>query len=46
LKQDEELVEWLGPELVERYTALKEFELTFLVRMGEEERRQWLMERY
>jgi hypothetical protein len=46
LKEDEELVELMGPELVERYAALKEFELNFLGEMGDEERRQWLMERY
>ncbi|KAK0651566.1 hypothetical protein B0T16DRAFT_426362 [Cercophora newfieldiana] len=46
LKEDVELVEWMGSELVERYVALKEFEGTFLLKMGEEERRQWLMERY
>ncbi|KAK3307970.1 uncharacterized protein B0T15DRAFT_549879 [Chaetomium strumarium] len=46
LKEDEELVELMGPELVERYVALKEFELNFLGEMGDEERRQWLMERY
>ncbi|KAK4240994.1 hypothetical protein C8A03DRAFT_30832 [Achaetomium macrosporum] len=46
LKEDGELVDLMGPELVERYVAIKEFELNFLGEMGEEERRQWLMERY
>jgi glutamine synthetase len=46
LKGDAALVEMMGPELVERYVAVKEFELAFLGEMGEEERRQWLMERY
>lgn len=46
LRADRELVEDMGPELVERYLALKEFELNFLGEMGEEERREWLMERY
>ncbi|KAK5663039.1 hypothetical protein OQA88_6455 [Cercophora sp. LCS_1] len=46
LKGDEELVDCLGNELVERYIAIKEFELNFLGKMGEEERREWLMERY
>ncbi|KAL2023766.1 hypothetical protein VTK56DRAFT_1033 [Thermocarpiscus australiensis] len=46
LREDAELVELMGPELVERYAALKEFELDFLGQMGEEERRQWLIERY
>ncbi|KAK3685896.1 hypothetical protein B0T22DRAFT_381151 [Podospora appendiculata] len=46
LRADEELVELLGAELVDRYTALKEFELNFLGEMTEEERRAWIMERY
>ena len=46
LREDEELVGFVGPELVERYTSLKEFELDFLRKMDDEERRQWLMERY
>ncbi|KAL2256347.1 hypothetical protein VTK26DRAFT_1813 [Humicola hyalothermophila] len=46
LRADEVLVEMLGPELVERYAAVKEFELEFLGKMEEEERRLWLMERY
>lgn len=46
LKKDEELTELVGPELVERYIAVKEAELTLLEKMGEEERRQWIMERY
>jgi glutamine synthetase len=46
LKKDEELVELMGPELVERYAAVKEMEVQFLGEMGHEERRRWLMERY
>ncbi|KAK3296808.1 uncharacterized protein B0H64DRAFT_109864 [Chaetomium fimeti] len=46
LREDGELCEMMGAELVERYVALKEFELGFLGKMGEDERRQWLMERY
>lgn len=46
LKEDEELVSYLGPELVERYNTLKEAELDLLGEMGEEDRRQWIMERY
>ncbi|KAK4150969.1 hypothetical protein C8A00DRAFT_17569 [Chaetomidium leptoderma] len=46
LREDGQLVEMMGAELVERYGAMKEFELEFLGKMGEEERRQWLMERY
>ncbi|KAL2268769.1 hypothetical protein VTJ83DRAFT_3615 [Remersonia thermophila] len=46
LKQDEELVEMMGPELVERYAAVKDMELAFLGKMSGEERRRWLMERY
>ncbi|KAK4121376.1 hypothetical protein N657DRAFT_601452, partial [Parathielavia appendiculata] len=46
LREDRELSEMMGLELVERYVALKEFEMKFLGEMGDEERRQWLMERY
>lgn len=46
LRGDEELVGYLGEELVERYVAVKEFEMSFLAKMGDDERRQWLMERY
>ncbi|KAK4148009.1 uncharacterized protein C8A04DRAFT_33552 [Dichotomopilus funicola] len=46
LKGDTVLGELLGPELVERYVAIKEFEAEFLGKMDAEERRQWLMERY
>lgn len=46
LQEDEELVGYLGEELVERYVAVKEFEMSFLAKMHDEERRQWLMERY
>ncbi|KAK3365713.1 hypothetical protein B0T24DRAFT_396940 [Lasiosphaeria ovina] len=46
LKADDDLVKYLSPELVERYIAVKELELAFLRDMGDEERRQWIMERY
>ena len=46
LQADKELVAHLGEELVERYVAVKEFEMSFLAKMGDDERRQWLMERY
>jgi glutamine synthetase len=46
LREDGELSEMMGVELVERYVALKEFECKILGEMGDEERRQWLMERY
>ncbi len=46
LKSDEELIEWLGTALVEKYAASKEFEMTFLGGMNDDERRQWIMERY
>lgn len=46
LGEDEGLVEMLGAELVEKYNAVKEFELKLLSSMGEEERRKWIMERY
>ncbi|ROW00776.1 hypothetical protein VMCG_06527 [Cytospora schulzeri] len=43
---DEGMVELLGPELVEKYTAVKEFELKTLSDMGESYRRHWIIERY
>lgn len=46
LREDADMVEMMGAELVERYVAMKEFEVGFLGEMGDEERRQWLMERY
>ncbi|KAK4191483.1 hypothetical protein QBC35DRAFT_14507 [Podospora australis] len=47
LNDDQDMVEFLGSELVDRYTAIKEFELSFLEGLGgDEERREWLMERY
>lgn len=46
LKEDEQMVELLGEELVEKYTAVKEFELEFLNKMDKEERRRWIMARY
>lgn len=46
LKGDKEMVEMLGEEVVERYVAVKKTEEGLLGRMGEEERRAWLIERY
>lgn len=46
LEQDEQMVELMGPELVEKYAAVKEFELKFLGDMSKEESRQWLITRY
>ncbi|KAJ9156503.1 Protein fluG [Pleurostoma richardsiae] len=46
LQGDEELVEILGPELVEKYVAVKEAETKLLKGMTDEERREWIMERY
>ncbi|KAK3996724.1 protein fluG [Cladorrhinum sp. PSN332] len=46
LKKDEELVELMGGDLVENYVNVKEYELVVLGEMGEEDRKEWLMERY
>lgn len=46
LGEDEGLSDMLGAELVEKYTAVKEFELKLLSSLKEEERRKWIMERY
>ncbi|VUC33555.1 unnamed protein product, partial [Clonostachys rosea] len=46
LGRDEELVDELGAELVERYVAVKEAELKLLTDMDGEERKRWIMERY
>ncbi|KAJ4407301.1 hypothetical protein N0V82_009939 [Gnomoniopsis sp. IMI 355080] len=46
LKEDGELTELLGTELVEKYCAVKEFELKFLGTLKEEERKQWIIARY
>lgn len=46
LRGDAEMVAWLGEELVDKYTAVKEFELAFLNKMDEEERRRWILARY
>lgn len=46
LREDDVLVGLMGAELVERYVAVKEFELAFLGQMGEDERRRSLMEQY
>lgn len=46
LGADTEMVELLGEEFVEKYTAVKEFELKFLGGLSKEERRRWIMARY
>lgn len=46
LEGDQALTKLLGPELVERYVAVKNAETAMLESMGEEERRLWVMERY
>lgn len=46
LKEDEELTELLNHELVEKYTAVKQYELEVLSAMGDDERRQWITARY
>lgn len=46
LKDDGELTELLGTELVEKYSAVKEFELKTLGSMKEEERKRWIIARY
>lgn len=46
LEGDEELTELLSPELVEKYTSVKRFELKFLEPMEDEDRRKFLIERY
>jgi glutamine synthetase len=46
LRADVELAVLMGRELVERFVAVKEFEMETFGDMGDEERRQWLMERY
>jgi glutamine synthetase len=46
LSADEELMDVLGRELVEKYIALKRFEDEFLKSMDVEKRTAWLLERY
>jgi glutamine synthetase len=46
LRRDEELGVMLGEEFVEQYVTVKTAEMAFLANMEEEERRQWIMERY
>lgn len=46
LQKDEQMVGLLGEELVEKYAAVKEFELKFLGAMSPDERRRWIMARY
>lgn len=46
LKEDEDMHRLLGAELVERYMLVKRAEMTILEKMGDDERRTWIMERY
>ncbi|KAI1137644.1 glutamine synthetase/guanido kinase [Hypoxylon sp. FL0543] len=46
LKADEDLVEMLHPDAVERYINTKAAETAFLAPMSSEERRAWILERY
>ncbi|KAL0942698.1 glutamine synthetase [Colletotrichum truncatum] len=46
LAEDEVLVELLGEELIERYTTVKEEEMKTLDSLSNEDRRQWILERY
>jgi glutamine synthetase len=46
LKEDAELTELLGPEVVQRYIDVKKAETSIIETMGYEERTQWIMERY
>lgn len=46
LREDEVIVELLGPEFVEKYTAVKEFELKVLNEMGQDYRTNWTIDRY
>ncbi|ROT41230.1 glutamine synthetase [Sodiomyces alkalinus F11] len=46
LGRDEELAALLGEELVERYAAIKEAEISFLATLSAEDRRQWILARY
>jgi glutamine synthetase len=46
LRADGELKEALGSELVRDYLTMKDYEQEMLDKMGEAERREWLIERY
>ncbi|KAF4972760.1 hypothetical protein FZEAL_9542 [Fusarium zealandicum] len=46
LTMDAEMVELLGSALVRRYSNIKMAETDMLEKMGDEERRRWIMERY
>jgi glutamine synthetase len=46
LRTDGTLVEYLGEELVERYTAVKEAEVNLIEKMDEGQQWQWITERY
>jgi glutamine synthetase len=46
LRADTGLCERMGEELVERYVGVKHAEMRLLDKMGEEELRKWVLERY
>ncbi|CAG7560474.1 unnamed protein product [Fusarium equiseti] len=46
LHQDEELTGLIGSDVVKRYTEIKQAETAILEELGDEERAQWIMERY
>lgn len=46
LHQDEELTDLIGSDVVKRYTEIKQAETAILEELGDEERAQWIMERY
>nr|QFR98238.1 glutamine synthetase [Cryphonectria parasitica] len=46
LEGNEELVELVGAELVEKYCAVKRFEIKFLHSLDDAKRREWIMQRY
>lgn len=46
LEQDSEMTSLLGEKLVEDYITVKRTEREMLGKMGEEERRSWIIERY
>lgn len=46
LSADDELVEYMGQEFVDRYVVLKRAEMEMLEEMWADKKRQWIMERY
>ncbi len=46
LASDDSLVEVLGKDVVERYAAVKRAEMELLAGMKEDERREWVIQRY